>query len=424
MKIAVVEETAALKGEVRAPSSKSYTHRAIIAASLSRGLSHIRSPLYSDDIFATIEACISFGVSIVRNETELLITGSSGFKAPLNTIDCKNSASTIRFLTPIAALAKGETVLDGSAGLRRRPIGHLVEALEKLEVKCSSNNGFPPVTVIGCTLKGGRTSLVGNVSSQFITGLIFACPLARRDTEIILTTPLESKPYVRLTLDVLGRHGIKIDISKNFRRFNIPSKQRYMSCDHEVPGDFSAAAFLLAAAAMTGSNVTVDNLFPDQPDSEIANILSKMGVAVKVMNSSIRVSSKKLRAVAIDARDIPDLVPVCAALACISEGTTRIYGAKRLRLKESDRLSVLSSELKKMGADVVDKAEELIIKGPNTLRGATINPHGDHRIAMACTIAGLKAKGKTEILEAECVDKSYPNFFSDLKKLGAKIYVG
>lgn len=423
MTVAVVEETEILKGEVCAPPSKSYTHRAIIAASLADGRSCVTSPLYADDTIATINACASFGVSIAKRRIELLITGSSALKAPLNPIDCGDSASTIRFLTPIAALAKGSTVLDGSVGLRRRPIGPLVEALRKLGVQCSSNKGFPPVTVVGDSLRGGRASLVGDVSSQFVTGLLFACPLAEGDTEIVLTTPLESKPYVRLTLDVLRGHGIETGASKSLRRFSIPCKQRYAPRDHAVPGDFSAAAFILAAVAMTNSDVTIRNLSPDQPDSDIVKILGKMGALVKVEGGSVRVSSRKLRGIDIDAKDIPDLVPVCAALACVSDGTTRIFGAERLRIKESDRLSVLSSELRKMRAEVVEEAGGLMINGTDVLRGATVNPHGDHRIAMACAIAGLRARGKTEILEAECVNKSYPNFFRDLKRLGAKISV-
>ena len=424
MTIAAVEPTETLKGEMCAPPSKSYTHRAIIAASLAEGRSHIRSPLYADDTIVTIEACKSFGVSIIQSETELNITGSSELKTPAKGIDCGDSASTIRFLTPVAALTRGRTVLDGSAGLRRRPIGPLVNALGKLGVQCTSNNGFPPVTVFGGGLRGGRTSLVGDVSSQFVTGLLFACPLAEGDTEVVLTTPLESKPYVRLTIAILRSHGIEVDASRGLRRFNIPGKQRYMSRDHEVPGDFSAAAFLLAAAAMTNSDVVVKGLSLNQPDSEIVNILAKMGASVEVKGDSVRVSSRKLRGIDIDARDIPDLVPICAALACVSEGTTHIFGAKRLRIKESDRLSAISSELLKMGGYVVEEAEELIIKGPSVLYGATIDPHGDHRIAMACAIAGLRARGKTKILEAECVDKSYPGFFEDLERLGAKVHVG
>jgi 3-phosphoshikimate 1-carboxyvinyltransferase len=362
-------------------------------------------------------------VKIKQQKTALEISGSCNMKAPLGAIDCAESASTIRFLTPIAALAEGRSVLTGSNGLKRRPVGPLLEALQKLGVLCTSNKGYPPVTVVGETFRGGKTSLRGDISSQFVTGLLFACPLAEKDSEIMLCTLLESKPYVKLTLNVLNNHGIEISVSDNFQRYNVLSKQRYSPKDHRVPGDFSAAAFLLAAAVMTNSDVTVNNLTINHPDSEIITLLSKMGASIKIKEQSIKISSRKLKGIVINARDIPDLVPVCAALASVSEGTTHIRNAKRLRIKESDRLTALSTELRKMGADVTEKPEGLIIKGTNTLRGVVINPHGDHRIAMACTIAGLRARGKTEIREAECVNKSYPNFYRDLQRLGARIYV-
>lgn len=420
--IAVVEASKLLKGEIDAPPSKSYTHRAIIAASLAQGSSRIKPLLLADDITATINACKSFGVSIVQDDW-LNVTGQSKLKVPLKVINCGDSGSTIRFFTPIAALVKGKTVLDGSAGLRKRPLGPLIDALKMLNVQCESNNGYPPVTIVG-GLKGGKTSIVGDVSSQFVTGLLFACPMAEKDIEITVTTPLESKPYVKLTLDVIKSHGVKIEASRDLRKFSITGGQHYRPKDHNVPGDFSSAAFLLAAATLTGSDVTVKNLYLNQPDSQIVKILSKMGVPVKMVGRSVRVKDGSLKGRSIDAKDIPDLVPVCTVLGCLAEGETRIYGAKRLRLKESDRLSALPMELLKMGADIVETDEGLIIHGPRKLHGAKINPHNDHRIAMACAVAGLTAMGKTEILEAECVDKSYPNFFDDLKKLGANINVG
>jgi 3-phosphoshikimate 1-carboxyvinyltransferase len=353
----------------------------------------------------------------------LEVSGSCNLKAPFNPIDCAESASTIRFLTPIAALAEGRSVLTGSSGLKQRPVGPLIEALQKLGVQCSSNRGNPPVTVSGKTLIGGITSLRGDISSQFVTGLLFACPLAEEETQIVLTTPLESKPYVKLTLDILHNHRIEISVSENFQQYSILSNQRYSPEDHRVPGDFSAAAFLLAAAAMTNSDVTINNLTINQPDSEITTLLSKMGAAIQINAQTIRISSRKLKGITINARDIPDLVPVCAALACVSEGTTYIHNAKRLRIKESDRLKALATELRKMDGDITEKPEGLKVKGVNALRGAVINPHGDHRVAMACAIAGLKAKGRTEIHEAECVNKSYPNFYKDLETLGARIHV-
>jgi len=419
----VVEETKVLTGEIQAPPSKSYTHRAIIASALSKGSSKISFPLHSSDITATINACKALGASIIKNTKTLKIIGFPELNVYPSYIDCRDSASTLRFLTPLVALTKGKTVLDGSVGLRRRPVDPLIKALTNLGVHCSSNQGFPPVSVFGSGLKGGTTSLVGNVSSQFVTGLLFACPFAKEETKITLTTPLESKPYVNLTLDVLRYHDIAVEVSDNFRSFKIPANQSYSPRDHVVPGDFSSAAFLLAAAALTNSVVTVKNLFQNQPDSEIVKLLSKMGVKLRVSNNAVSLLGGKLKAIDIDARDIPDLVPVCVVLACASEGTTNIWGAKRLQIKESDRLGALTSELHKMGADVTKTVDGMVIHGPSELTGGVIDPHNDHRIAMACTLAGLIAKGKTEILEAQCVNKSYPNFFEDLRILGAKINV-
>ena len=418
----IVEETEKLDGIVYTPSSKSYTHRVIIAASLAEGKSRIYSPLFSDDTIATIDACSALGANIEKMEDRLIISGTSTLKSPERQIDCRGSASTIRFLTPITALAQGKTVLTGNISLRKRPIGPLINSLKKLGVHCFSNDGFPPVTVLNGGIRGGKISLVGNISSQFITGLLFACPLAEKYSEIKLETNLESKPYVRLTLDVLKKHGIFIRTNKQLRSFQILNKQKYQAKNHIVPGDFSSAAFLLAAAVITGSSVTVKNISHDQPDSGIIEILNTMGVNVNVEKNSVQIVNGELNAVDIDAADIPDLVPVCSVLGCFSKGVTKIYNAKRLRFKESNRLHVLTSELKKMGAEIMETEEGLIINGSCKLFGTSINPHGDHRIAMACAIAGLKAKGKTKILQAECVNKSYPEFFMDLKKIGANVY--
>ena len=423
MTTVIIKERERLKGEVHAPSSKSYTHRSIIASSLSDGRSRIVSPLFSDDTVATIRACSALGADIQRRGEDLTILGTSKFKPLKHTIDCGDSASTIRFLTPIAAIAHGKIVLTGNIGLRKRPIGPLMDALSQLGVRCFSTGEFPPVTILNGGIRGGKASLVGNISSQFVTGLLFACPMAERDTEIELTTSLESKPYVRLTLDVIRKHGITVNVSNDFRNFQIPKKQRYMPENHVVPGDFSSAAFLLAAAAITDSHIIVKNLSLNQPDDEIVGILRKMGVNLNIGKCSIEVLGGELRGVDVDARDIPDLVPVCAVLGCFSKGVTRIYNAKRLRIKESNRLRSLTSELGKMGADIIETEDGLTIKGLNKLRGTRINPYGDHRIAMACSVAALRARGKTEILQAECVNKSYPTFFEDLKKLEVNVLV-
>jgi 3-phosphoshikimate 1-carboxyvinyltransferase len=421
----IVEETEKIDGVIFAPSSKSYTHRAVIAASLAEGKSRIDSPLFSDDTIATMDACSALGANIEKSEDGLIIFGTSILKSPEHQIDCRNSASTIRFLTPITALAHGKTVLTGNIGLRKRPIGPLINSLQQFGVRCFSSGGFPPVTVLNGGIRGGRISLVGNISSQFITGLLFACPLAENDSEIRLETNLESKPYVRLTLDVLKKHGIFIRTTHQLKSFQILKKQKYIAKNHRVPGDFSSAAFLLAAAVITKSCITVKNVSHNQPDSGIVEILKIMGVNVNVdvEKNSVQIVNGKLDAAEIDASDIPDLVPVCSVLGCFSKGVTKIYNAKRLRFKESNRLHALTSELRKMGAEIMETDDGLIINGPCKLYGTSINTHGDHRIAMACAVAGLKAKGKTKILQAECVNKSYPKFFIDLEKLGANVYV-
>jgi len=418
----IVEETAELKGSIAAPPSKSYSHRCIIAASLSKGKSLIASPLFCDDTYATIKACTALGVSIKQADNSLEVVGPSQLKAPRAAIDCGESGSTIRFLAAVAALAKGKTVLTGSPGLLGRPIGPIVEALQQLGVDCTSNDGFPPVTVFGGGIRGGSASLVGDVSSQFVTGLLLACPMAERDTEIKLTTPLESKPYVELTIDVIRRHGVKMQASKGLRRFTIPGGQQYSPGNHSVPGDYSSASFLLVAAAITGSRIRVENLQPDQPDIAIIDILERMGADINVSDGVVEVSGGSLRGVDIDARDIPDLVPPCTVLACFSSGTTRILHAGRLRIKESDRLATLPSELRKMGAKIIEGEEGLTIRGPCELKGGRVSSSNDHRIAMACAVAALKARDKTEILGVECVDKSYPSFFEDLKKLGGDVH--
>ncbi len=422
--IAVVRETPELKGSVSAPSSKSYTHRAVIAAMLSKGRTRIESPLFCEDTEVTLKACQAFGAKVAYGLRSITVTGPEKLRAPAEPINCGESGSTMRFLIPVAALARGRTVLTGSPGLVKRPVGPLVEAIQDLGAKCTSEKGYPPVTIQG-VLTGGKASIVGDVSSQFITGLLLACPLARRDTEVTVTTPLESKPYIRLTLNILKKHGIVIGASAGLRRFQIPGKQSYSIYDHVVPGDYSSAAFLMAAAALTGSSITIGNLTqePEQPDSEILSILKKMGAKVEVNGEAVTVKGASLRGVDVDARDIPDLVAVVAALGCVASGTTRILKAGRLRLKESDRLSSITVELRKFGSKVKEEEGSLEVEAPHMLRAAEAESHNDHRIAMACAVLGLVAKGETRIMGAECVAKSYPRFFEDLRSLGGNVTV-
>ena len=418
-----VENTDHLNGVVSAPPSKAYTHRMLIAASLSNGTSKIFNPLVSDDTQATLDAVKALGAKTELHENYWTIHGQETLKTPDQPIDCRESGSTLRFMIPVAALAPGHSTFLFGASFERRPVAPLLESLKELGVESTIQRNNSSVMVRGGGIRGGKTSIRGDISSQFISGLLFACPKANEDTEIAVTTKLESKGYVEMTFEVLVEHGLEGAVNPELSCLWIPSNQSYRPCDHTVPGDFSSAAFLLAAAAVTSSRVTVKNLEYQtaQGDRAILGILDEMGATVKTRDNSVDVEGGMLVGVDIDAKDTPDLVPVCAVLACYAEGRSEIYNAKRLRYKESDRLDSISTELKKMGADIVVNEDGLTINGSSGLHGATIDPHNDHRIAMACTVAALGAVGETKIQNVECINKSYPQFFNDLRVLGANV---
>lgn len=398
----VIGKSGRLEGEVWAPPSKAYTHRMLIAALLSNGTSRISNPLVSDDTEATLRAVKALGAEAELKKKLWTIKGTDSLRAPKTPINCGESGATLRFMIPVATLASELSIFTFGSSLERRPIAPLLQSLKQLGAESSLQlkEGSSLVRIHGGGLRGGKTSIRGDISSQFISGLLFACPKAKLDTEIEATTPLESRGYVQITMEVLGKHGIVVSASKDFARLKIPSNQTYKPCDHEVPGDFSSAAFLLAAAAVASSRVKVKNLDSHsiQGDRAILDILDQMGSKVRVGDEYVEIQGgNSLSAIDVDARDIPDLVPVCAVLACYSKGTSRIYNAKRLRYKKSDRLASLHLELKKMGAEITMKEDELIIRGSDKMHGATINPHNDHRIAMACAVAALGASGETKI---------------------------
>ena len=421
----IVRKSGHLEGEVSAPPSKAYTHRTLIAALLSNGTSKIANPLVSNDTKATLRAVEAFGAEIELLENCWTVKGVELLRTPKTPINCGESGATLRFMIPVAALASGPSIFTFGLSLERRPVLPLLQSLKQLEVESNLHlkEGSSSVRVRGGGIRGGKTSIRGDISSQFISGLLFACPKAKEDTEIAVTTSLESRSYVQMTIEVLNKYGIEVNASSDLTRLNIPSNQDYNPCKNEIPGDFSSAAFLLAAAAITSSKVKVKNLdrHSTQGDRAILNILKKMGSKVMVDDGFVEVEGGQLNAVNVDAGDIPDLVPVCAVLACYSKGTSKIYNAKRLRYKESNRLGSLHAELKKMGAEVIVHEDGLTIRGPYTMHGTTIDSHNDHRVAMACAVAALGADGETKIQNSECVNKSYPRFFNNLHLLGANV---
>jgi len=422
----IIKGKTSLHGHVRAPPSKAHTHRAIIASALSEGLSEVRNALICDDTLATINACRMLGAEIIReNDGTFKILGASKPKTPEDVIDCRDSGSTIRFITPICALADGISVLTGGESLRRRPMAPLISALRQIGVKCYSTrmNGCPPIIVFGGGIKGGEANIRGDISSQFISGLLFATPMAEKSTKMVLSTPLESKPYVNITLETLRKHEIKIERVPN--GFHVPCGQKYKPYNHHIEGDYSSAAFLLVAAAITDSHIRVKGLRRSslQGDRVIVRILEEAGVKISVGGSFVEIkgTEKRLKPLNIDMRDNPDLVLPCAVLACAANGKSVIRGVRRLRFKESDRVEALSSELSKMGAEIKFSDDYIMIHGGIGLHEAEINPHGDHRIAMACAVAALRASGETIIHDAECINKSYPNFVRDIRLLGAEV---
>ncbi|MEM2901756.1 MAG: 3-phosphoshikimate 1-carboxyvinyltransferase [Candidatus Bathyarchaeia archaeon] len=413
-----------LEGVVKAPPSKAYTHRLLIAASLASRPSKIENPLICRDTESTVRAVTQYGSKVTRRGNMWIVVGKGVVETPTNVVDCGESAATLRFTAPILANAPGISVLTGRKGLLKRPMGPMIHALRQLGVDAYSTrgDGCPPIVVFGGGFKGGAISLRGDVSSQFLSGLLFAAPLASGELTISMTTELESKPYVDMTMEVLKEHGVEVSV-EGYREFTVSGRQEYRARDHAVEGDYSSAAFLAAAAAVTQSNVKIIGLSPNslQGDRRVLQILSDMSVKVKWVDGCLVVEGDgRIDGVEVEARDVPDLVPVVAALACYAEGETIIKSVERLRFKESDRVASMMAEFSKTGAKLTYREGSLTIKG-GRLKPATFQSHGDHRIAMACAVLGLGIEGESKISSYGCVKKSYPNFFMDLKSLGAEI---
>lgn len=404
----VVEKSGGLSGSVTAPPSKSHTHRAVIIASLAYGSSVIDNPLMSDDCIATIEACRQLGAKIEAGKV-LKIDGVGGKpRTPAAQIDVRSSGTTIRFMTAVSALCDGTTTLTGDGSVRARPFGPLLRSIKDLGAKSAESilgNGCPPVAVTG-KLNGGTTVIEG-YSSQFVSGLLVACPLAEAASEISVRN-MRSRPYVAMTLEHLGRAGAKVR-HEALSKFYIDGNQPYGSLDYTVPGDHSSAAFLRAAAEVTGSDFEILGL--DEQDSQGDRAIT--GMIRKIRSGDAR---------EIDLRDTPDLLPVAAVLGCHAEGTTILKNAGHARHKESDRISALCAELKKMGAAIEERPDGLVIRGSG-LKGAELDGHGDHRIVMALAVAALVADGRSVINGAGTLSKSYPRFAEDMARLGANMRV-
>ncbi len=409
-----------LKGNIVVPSSKSLGHRGIIAAALSRGISRVDNIQLSKDIEATMEIMKELGAVVNIEDQNLYIDGRKMFSYEKKLdLRCRESGSTLRFLIPLALTKDGDYIFHGEGKLISRPLEPYYEIFEEKGIKYSREEDGLPLKVSG-KLTSGTYRVRGDISSQFITGLLFSLPILEGNSRIQITTKLESKGYIDLTLDTLKDFGIEIE-NNNYKEFNIRGAQKYNSRNYYVEGDYSQGAFFLVAGAL-GSSIVCSGLNKDslQGDKVILDILEAMGCNVEESEEGIKVNPSKTKGIEIDASNCPDLVPVLTVLASLSEGETKIVNAKRLRIKECDRLYAITKELNKLGANIIELEDSLIISGVNELKGGEVDSHNDHRIVMALAIAATRANGDVIINNPSAVEKSYPNFFKDYFKLGGE----
>jgi len=424
----IVKKTERLEGTIKSPPSKSYTHRAVIGSSLAEGKSIIKNPLWGEDCLSSVNGCRMLGANIIldKKKDEWIVEGGK-LKTPDNVIDVGNSGTTLRILTSISSqIPKGYAILTGDDSIRRRPMQPLLDALKQLNIEAFSSkmDGTAPVIVKSSKISGNVVKIRGDISSQFITSLMMLLPFNNEDTKIILTSPLKSKPYIDVTIDILNKFGIKIDKTEN--GFLVYGNQKYKPINYIVEGDYSSSSYLIAAGVLINSDLTIENLFSDskQGDKAIINIVKEMGADIKVKKDKVIINGEyNLEGIDIDVKDIPDLVPTIAVLGCFAEGKTEIFNGEHVRLKECDRLRACAIELRKMGADIKEKPDGLIIRGVKKLKGAKLNTYNDHRLVMAFTVAGLKAEGETIIDNEESVKISFPNFVEVMKSIGANIEV-
>ncbi|WP_329380220.1 3-phosphoshikimate 1-carboxyvinyltransferase [Anaerofustis butyriciformans] len=395
-----------LSGEVVVPPSKSMAHRAIICAALSKGKSIIDNIDLSDDIIATINAARSMGAKIEIDNRKVAVEGI--LSSPNNEdfiVDCNESGSTLRFFVPITMLLNQKKTFIGKGNLGKRPLNVFYEIFDKQGIKYSYKKDILDLQVEG-KLKPDTFYVRGDISSQFITGLLFALPLLGDDSKIVITSKLESKSYLDLTLSMLDKFGIEIE-NKDYKEFIIKGNQEYKAMDYTVEGDYSQAAFFLSANYI-GNDIDIKGLDENslQGDKEILKWLEVL------KNDENKV---------IDATNCPDIIPILTVCAALTKGKTEIINAGRLRIKECDRLTAISTQLNKLGADIIEHEESLTINGVDSLNGGCVDSFKDHRISMSLAIASSRCKDDIIIKDYMCVKKSYPHFYEDFKKLGGEI---
>lgn len=417
-----VARKSVLSGRVSVPGSKSHMIRALIIAALADGESVLESPLDSFDTRSAADAVEALGAVVLRNDDRWTVKGIGGLPTvPDDVIDVGNSGTTLYMLMSMAALADGWTFITGDEQIRRRTASSLIDALTPLgvDIFSSRGNGCAPLAVKG-RMRGGRTS-VEAVTSQYLSSLLLACPLAEGDTYIDVPL-LNEAPYVHMTLDWLTRQGIMYEVSDDLSICQVKGGQLYSSFSRRIPGDFSTATFLLCAGVLAGREIVLDGLDMSDPqgDRQVVNILRDMGADIDIGDTDITVRGSRLTGCEIDMNAIPDALPMLAVTACFAEGRTVLANVPQARLKETDRIAVMAAELNALGASVRELPDGLVIDGKG-ISGGSAHGHGDHRVVMSLTVAGMAADGPVAIDTAEAAGVTYPAFWDTVRELGGDV---
>ena len=414
-------EKSKLSGRISCPANKSYTHRAIFLAALSDGKSIVKKILRSNDTIATINACRGFGVEVEELENNVTIKNTIDETVQNSMINAENSGTTIRIAIAIAALSGGNTILSGDDSLRKRPMQPILDALETMKVETESDDGKPPIRING-KIQGNEISISGDISSQFISALLIIAPRLPDGLIINVKGELVSKPYVDLTIAIMKKFGAEVKIEEEYKRY-VVAHQIYKSTTFSIPSDFSNLALLLAANVLLGDGLNIEISLDDMPqgDEAIVDILERLGVNVTLEDDIITTKSPiSLNGGKFDLSDTPDLLPAIAILALKSEKPIEIFNVKHARYKETDRIAIMSRELKKIGLEVEERDDGMILKKSSEFHPAELNSENDHRLFMAFSIVGMFV-GECTVSDPDAVKVSYPEFISDLVNTGAKI---
>ena len=416
-------EKSKISGQIICPANKSYSHRAIFLASLAGNNSKVENVLLSADTKATIESCKKFGAEIETTDSSIIVKNPIKIGTKVPEINTENSGTTIRLASGIASLYADEITLTGDSSLQKRPMQPLLDALSSIGAQCSSTDGKPPIKIKG-KIVGGEVKIPGNFSSQFISALLICAPLTEKGINLTIEGNLVSKPYLDATIATMRKFGVTVQTLIPYKRYNI-SPQIYKETTFMVPIDFSSLALLLSATVLNGEDVTIKGNIGNLPqgDEVFIDILEQLGVEIIMNDEQIKIKSpEKLNGGKFDLSNSPDLLPPLAILALCSSAPIEIFNVKHARLKETDRIAIISRELVKLGINIQEKEDGMILESSGNILGADLISEEDHRLFMAFSIAGMYV-GNCTVTDPESVKVSYPNFVEEMNRMGAKILI-